>query len=164
MNFSNGRYRDCNCRNRSCALCVTTEELKKNYEKNFYKTKFGLVIRGDTASTSRLYDSIASGAIPIFISEDIKYDALPFIEKFKSYDDFSFNIVPNFQNISAIWDQMQEIAQMPDTVLRKKFETLVKIRKELSWRHKNSTVQCLAVFHRPNLMSRLTVFLYLEMI
>lgn len=107
--------------------------------KNFYKTKFGLIIRGDTASTSRLYDSIASGAIPIFISEHIKYTALPFIEKI-NYDDFSFSIYPNFNNISAIWDQMQEIAKTPETVLREKFDNLVKIKQELCWRDKNSKV------------------------
>ena len=41
-------------------------------------TKFSLIIQGDTSSTSRLYDSISRGAVPVIVSDHLTESGLPF--------------------------------------------------------------------------------------
>lgn len=51
---------------------------KENLAKKMKRSLFCLVPRGDSPTTSRLYDSIACGCIPIVLSDDIgKHLAFP---------------------------------------------------------------------------------------
>merc|ERR1719291_36131 len=46
------------------------------------KAKYWLVPRGDTPSSSRLYDSIHFGAMPIVISDDFEKVGMPYPDDF----------------------------------------------------------------------------------
>lgn len=135
------REPECQCMDHtssgSCVSCKASPLLKSNYVSNFFNTKFGLVIRGDTPSTSRLYDTICSGAMPIILSEHIKYIGLPFVEVI-NYEDFSFFI--NREKTEVLSELVKIISQTPESVLKLKYEALLKVQEKLCWRMNHSTV------------------------
>lgn len=104
-----------------------------DYLKYFFNSRFGLVIHGDTPSTSRLYDSIASGSIPIILSNQIQREALPFYDKI-NYAGFSY-FIDEEQEIEKIISQIYVITQLTSlSELRIKFENLLRVQKEVLWR------------------------------
>lgn len=115
------------------------------------QSKFGLVIRGDSPSTSRFYDLIASGTIPIVISKYLLAEGLPFTDKI-DYEKFTFFVDEikgsEFNNKSMehanslhVIDQIYQIVtSTPEEVLAEKFKNLLKVGKELLWRDRNSKV------------------------
>jgi Exostosin family len=50
-----------------CMMCRLTRE-NSNYLGKLVESQFSLMLLGDTSSSSRLYDSISSGTIPIMVS------------------------------------------------------------------------------------------------
>ena len=45
------------------------------------QSKFAFILPGDTASSSRLYDAISSGTVPIILSNHLLEVGLPFIDR-----------------------------------------------------------------------------------
>lgn len=70
------------------------EIMKKNYDSKEYvselfRSKYCLIPRGDTTTSRRFYDAIASGCIPVVISDDIH---LPFND-IVQYDKFTVKLL-----------------------------------------------------------------------
>jgi Exostosin family len=51
-----------------CVGCTMPKTQWQNYEQYLADSQFSLMISGDTPSSSRLYDAISSGVIPILVS------------------------------------------------------------------------------------------------
>ena len=58
--------------------CKIPASMKTDYLELLSNTKLALIISGDTASTSRIYDAIERGAIPIVVSDLLPMVGLPF--------------------------------------------------------------------------------------
>ena len=132
------QYEDCDVK-RQCANCTFTKELIDNYENFAYDSKFALVIHGGTSSTSRLYDAITNGQIPIIISTTIAYHGLPFVRQVP-WLDLAFFISQAGISDYELCRHVREIAEVPEYILKRKFERLVEYRKDVSWRDPESKV------------------------
>ena len=127
-----------NC-NERCNHCLLTQALKSNYTNLMMDTKFALVIHGDTPSTSRLYDAISSGALPIIISANLYEQGLPFLKKVPWFD-FCF-FISQFEATEEIIRQILDIIENVDeSVLKYKFETMRKYVRDVSWTHPESRI------------------------
>ena len=140
-------WSDCkfdSCHNRlRCSACHFTEELSTYYQEFMLNTKFQLIIHGDTASTSRLYDALTNGQIPIIISPGLYSVGLPFSDKIP-WNDLAF-FVPY-----TAWDSgsyleifetcLLQILGSSEEILRFKFENLLRYRKDISWLDPESSI------------------------
>lgn len=59
----------CICDQYRCSNCQLDAKTMNQYEKYLLDSKFGLIIQGDTPTTSRFYDAVANYQIPIIISK-----------------------------------------------------------------------------------------------
>ena len=127
-----------------CTKCKFRDRpnLQLNYKTLGIQSKFSLIIHGDTSSTSRLYDAITNGQIPIFISPNIYFDSLPFANKINWLDLGYF--VPIYSgdvvNVNQIFEMIVGFANLPDYMHKMRFEKLLEHRRDLSWLHPRSAV------------------------
>lgn len=119
-----------------CANCFDAQ-LSSNYLKHIYNSKFGLVIKGDTPSTSRFYDLVASGTIPIIISNFLYLEGLPF-KNLVDYHKFCYFIDENLSYHKIINQIYQITAQSNQTEVAEKLKYLKFYAPEILWR-RNST-------------------------
>lgn len=127
------------CETTNCANCLATDSMKSKYVNYLVDSKFALVIHGDTPSTSRLYDAISSGAIPIIVSSDLYIEGLPFIDKVPFYD-FCFFINESL-NVEEIYQQIYKVVrETPEYILKYRFEKMVKHIDDVSWRSKTTRI------------------------
>ena len=106
-----------------------------------HRTRFALCPRGDTPTSTRLYDAIACGSIPVIISEHAFKMGMPF-QCLVPYDLFTIQL--DEQNISqdaagalhrlfSLWPREGEAEKRARSVLRH-------FRRDLLWRAKGSRV------------------------
>lgn len=125
--------------NKNCANCLLTANQQKNYTNFLINSKFSLIIHGDTPSTSRLYDSISSGCLPIVISSELYEQGLPFTSKV-NYLDFMF-FIPHTLPVDKIYQNLLRIVKFtPEYIWQHKFETMKSYLQDVSWRHLESRV------------------------
>ena len=126
-------YNQCHIQ-KTCSLCQLSPELSKNYQKYSLDSKFALIIHGDTGTTSRLYDAITNGQIPIIISTTIAYHGLPFRNKVP-WLDMAFFIPVTFNDINKVdlAFLLEDVLNSPEWLLKRKFEKIVEYREDLSW-------------------------------
>ena len=119
-----------------CTSCQLTPEIQNLHNAIGLNSKFALIIHGDTSTTSRLYDAIMNGLIPIIISPSLYQDGLPF-QSIVPWRDISFNLpfswLDDKLDTKIIAKNLYNIVNYPEYLLEHKFKKLVKIRKELSW-------------------------------
>lgn len=105
--------------------------------------RFCFIVRGDDLQTSRVWDGIASGCIPVFMSDGWRDVVAPFFEKI-NYDSFTFTIP------ESVWfgdpeAAVRMIVSQPLFVYKSKFENMMKIRHKLLWNHPKSSVHEMAI-------------------
>lgn len=103
--------------------------MQHSYVESMLKARFCLITAGDNPSTRRLYDAIAAGCVPIFLS-NLWYPVLPFHDQ-DDIDWESFMVVLDDSLPTAVlFRRLQEVAS--DTTLYKdKFKALMRVRPEL---------------------------------
>lgn len=109
----------------------------KNFKENMFNTKFGLHIRGDLPSSSRLYEWITVQAIPLMMSDHIYDSWLP--GKNIPWKEFSIPIKENQPDVK-LQEQLERISNMDIKDVRLKLDTLSSYRPMLMWQHPKSTV------------------------
>ena len=135
---SGGNCNETQCLTR-CHNCILTQNLKKNYTNFLMDSKFALVVHGDTPSTSRLYDAISSGSLPIIISSDLYEQALPFISNVPWFD-FAF-FISQGEDTVEIAEQIRNIITFtPEYLLRHKFEMMRAHVRDVSWKHRQTRI------------------------
>lgn len=97
------------------------------------------MIHGDTPSTSRLYDAIRSGSLPIFISNDIIEQGLPFVDKIY-YEDFAFFIDHTLPTLEIIRQIEWIVTEVSEDELRRRHQIMLEYAKDLCWKHEDSRV------------------------
>lgn len=140
-------YPECDAKNclqeKRCSSCQLTRDLQKHHNSIASRSKFLLIIHGDTSTTSRLYDAIFNGVIPVIISPTLYQDGLPFQSRIP-WRDITFNIP--LSSLSDLVDEevlamnLFNIVNYPEYILEHKFRQMVKIRKEVSWIHPESRI------------------------
>ena len=129
---------DCLDRGR-CYSCYMGKEMQSNYTNFNLDSKFTLVIHGDTPSTSRLYDAISSGSIPIVISSDIYFQGLPFLTKVP-YHLFSFFLNHDRSGETIVNQILDIVMSTPEHVLKDKLKLMREYVRDVSWNHPKSKV------------------------
>ena len=125
-----------------CSECRFSEDLQKKYREFVMNSKFSLMIHGDTATSSRLYDAITNGLIPIIISPDIYSVGLPFVQRVP-WREIAFFVPLSYkitQNPETYAKYLQGILSSPEDLLQHKYKNLLQFRKEVSWLHPESRV------------------------
>merc|ERR1712110_33611 len=117
----------CNCK-------IDPEDKEANkvrYSKLLGKSKLGLAMSGDNAASTRFIEIPNSGTIPVFIADHAFTEALPFISKVP-WRDLSF-FVPETNDLKALAEEINAIHNLPERILKRKWEILRKYRDEISW-------------------------------
>jgi hypothetical protein len=108
------------------------------YDSWMANSKFSLILPGDTASSSRLYDAIRQGSIPIIIGNHQFEVGLPFLWKVP-WRDFAFFIPDSFDSDLFV-KSLRAIENYPEKFLRKKWQVLMKFKNDVSWASDESKV------------------------
>ena len=125
---------------KQCSNCKAYDGLFQNYRQLMINSKFALVIHGDTCSTSRLYDAIAAGAIPVILSDELYAQGLPFLRQVPWFD-FAIFIPHRIDDLKEFADVIiKNTVMLSEEELEYKFERLKKFRADLNWRHPDSLV------------------------
>ena len=108
------------------------------YYKEIKSSKFCLVFRCDDPQTSRFYDALAAGCIPVIISDGFHLVVAPFIRSI-NYASFSIAIP------ETVWmeDPVSAIRfayYYEESEIRNLYENLLKERPKLLWRHPQTLV------------------------
>lgn len=72
---------------------MSSERSREEYDLGFYKSKFCLIIPGDTTGTSQASRAMLAGCVPIFLALDFR--DLPF-SNILDYNSFSIRIHNNY--------------------------------------------------------------------
>lgn len=118
--------------NPKCSSCFSEHV---NYTHLLQKSKFCLVLPGDTVSSSRLYDAISSNCIPVVLTDSLMEFGLPFVWKV-SYKDF---VVFLPQNKEFVVDNLLKIVAKVGQ-MGERFERMQFYRDDVSWSSESSRV------------------------
>ncbi|KAK9834898.1 hypothetical protein WJX81_007246 [Elliptochloris bilobata] len=111
-----------------CANCSLLNAANYNlYEHRLERSQFSLMIKGDSPSSQRLYDSLAYGTIPVIISNRLWHTGMPFPGKVP-WQDLVYSLEENF----TIDEFKQVMATPMDTIIRKR-ELIRMYFKDVSW-------------------------------
>ena len=96
------------------------------------------LVPGDTASSSRLYDAIRQGSIPIIIGNHQFEVGLPFLWKVQ-WRDLAF-FIPDHFDADFIKKSLRAIENYPVKLLEKRWQVLMKFKNDVSWASTESKV------------------------
>ena len=111
--------------------CYIEKAMKDDYLKLLSDSKFSLIISGDTASTSRLYDAIERGSIPIIVSDLLPMVSFPF--KSKVPWERLVYFLSSHADERNILKSLYDIWSKKDDELNEKQKYLQKYGKEVLW-------------------------------
>ena len=112
-------------------------ETPEQYKDELQNSKFCLILRGDDPHTSRFYDAIAAGCIPVIISDGFHLTVAPFSKQI-NYESFTITIPESMWQIGPnadIWGSLHFVLNMPSNERVRLLRALVKHRKSLLWVH-----------------------------
>ena len=109
----------------------------EKFKENMFNTKFGMHIRGDLPSSSRLYEWITTKSIPIMVSDKISKGWLPGVHI--PWNDFSIQIKEHLPD-DQLEQKLKEIITMDKQKINTMLETLGNYRTMLMWQHPKSIV------------------------
>ena len=99
--------------------------------------QFSLVILGDTPSTSRMYDAISAGTVPVIVSDEIWAVGLPF-PTIVPWQGMALRVS---EHETEVWKSFnQELNAIPDDTLENVRRLLAEHRDDLLWTSKCSRV------------------------
>jgi hypothetical protein len=130
---------------RDLPLCQATENAsgcRANFSRTDYidtlvRSKFGLMMSGDTPSSSRIYDYISAGAIPIIIGDRFREHAASFTHDIP-WESFSFTISESAFRTKPV-DSVTNILNSPDNAITSKLNALHQVRTALDWYSEQGT-------------------------
>ena len=111
----------------------TTEQ----YKDELQNSKFCLILRGDDPHTSRFYDALAAGCIPVIISDGFHLVVAPFAKQI-NYESFTITIPESMWHMGPnadIWGSLHFVFNMPSNDRVRLLRALVRHRKSLLWVH-----------------------------
>ena len=98
------------------------------YLRRMLRSTFCLAPRGDTASSRRVYESIAAGCIPVIIADDL---ALPFATRLR-YEDFTLRFKER-EALAKPLAVLQQLRSLPPQRIRRMQRALLKARPSFLW-------------------------------
>lgn len=117
--------------------CKTGEFSKQRYAQKMLDAKFGLMLPGDTPSSSRLYDIISSGSIPIIVDrngahgQSFKDHAMPFKEDL-DWSKFAFMLDAE-KFMADPEGTITKIVASPQALIDEKLRGLKEVQTSLDW-------------------------------
>ena len=121
-----------------CVNCYLDADAKKYYLKTLKETKFVLMLYGDTSSSSRLYDAISVGAVPVIMSNQLMTYGLPFIQDVPWRDMVFFVDVTD--DMKYVFSQLQRLKKIPKNMIQERLAKLKKHAKDVLWNAEDSRV------------------------
>ena len=110
------------------ALRNASYQPHSQYLRRMLGSTFCLAPRGDTASSRRVYESIAAGCIPVIIADDL---ALPFAKRLR-YTDFAVRFTERFALTQPL-EMVQRLRAMPAAKVRAMQDALLRARPNFLW-------------------------------
>ena len=110
------------------ALKNASYQPHSQYLERMMASTFCLAPRGDTASSRRVYEAIATGCIPVIIADDL---ALPFAKRLK-YDEFSVRITERYA-LKEPMQMLQHLRAMPAAKVRRMQAKILEARVHFIW-------------------------------
>ena len=121
-----------------CVNCYLDNKARTYYPETIKQTKFVLMLYGDTSTSSRLYDAISVGAIPVIMSNQLMTYGLPFIQDVPWRDMLFFVDVTD--DMEYVFSQLQRIKNAPKEILQERLAKLKKHAKNVLWNAEDSKV------------------------
>lgn len=111
---------------------------KTAYQDEIMDAQYCLVFACDDPQTSRFFDAVAAGCIPVVINDAWRVSVAPFASQI-NYDRFTITI-PEFVWMGDPAAAVHLIMHHPAAVHRRRYEALMQARPEIMWRHPQSNV------------------------
>lgn len=111
---------------------------KEAYFAEIQDSQYCLVFTCDDPQTSRYFDAIAAGCIPVLINDAWRVAVAPFYSQV-NYDTFMIT-VPEMTWMGDPAAASHLIYNFPRAFQRRRYEALLKARPEVMWRHPQSNV------------------------
>ena len=112
------------------------------YTKEMQNSKFCLILRGDDPQTSRFYDAIATGCIPVIINDGFHLVVAPFKNQI-NYGSFTITIPESMWHIGPNadpWGSLHFVINLPKADRQLLIKYLLKNGRSLLWNHPQSDV------------------------
>ena len=110
------------------ALKNASYQPHSDYLKRMMGSTFCLAPRGDTASSRRVYEAIATGCIPVIIADDL---ALPFAKRLR-WQDFSVRVTERFALTQPL-QMLDNLRRMPQARVEAMQRAVLKARPSFLW-------------------------------
>ena len=110
------------------ALKNASYQPHEQYLQRMLHSTFCLAPRGDTASSRRVYESIAAGCIPVIIADDL---ALPFAKRVM-YDQFSVRIAEKYA-LKQPMEMLQQLRALPAAKVKMMQSAILEARHHFIW-------------------------------
>ena len=120
-----------------CIDCYFDKTDRTRYLELMTKSKFALILSGDTASSSRIYDAISSGMIPVILGNSVFEIGLPF-HSIVPWRDLCIFI--DTKNLMTIIPQIELIFKKPEEKLKHKYLSISRYKDDVSWSSPTSRV------------------------
>lgn len=108
------------------------------YFSEILDSKYCLIFACDDPQTSRFYDAIAAGCIPIVINDAWRPGVAAFTSRI-NYDAFTVTVPESLWNSNPA-AALHFAYDQPQAALRKRYDALMRARPQLLWRHPQSKV------------------------
>jgi hypothetical protein len=123
---------------KSSILSDAHAESKHAYFEEIKDSQYCLVFTCDDPQTSRFFDAVAAGCIPVVINDAWRVSVAPFSSQI-NYDRFTVTIP------ESVWmgdpaAAVHLIYHHPRAALKRRYEALMQARPEIMWRHPQSNV------------------------
>ena len=127
-----------NWQNKKSILSNLHAESKDEYLDEIKDSQYCLVFTCDDPQTSRYFDAVAAGCIPVVINDAWRVSVAPFSSQI-NYDRFTVTI-PESAWIGDPAAAIHLIYHHPHAALKRRYEALLQARPEIMWRHPQSNV------------------------
>jgi len=118
---------------------------KELWLASWRSSKYCFVIRGDTPTSHAFPNSIASGCIPVIISDEIELVGLPFVQYLSvSLDEFAIRFT-EAEWLNSTEEVMTTIRNIPDATAESMLHKLNDVRALLLYDHPHSQVASLVL-------------------
>jgi Exostosin family len=116
--------------------CIGHDINREDWLKGWAKSKFALIVRGDTPGTTAFVNAIAAGCIPVIISDGFEKVVMPFKD---DLDLAGFSVqIPEEEFLANPERVMPMLRSLPDEILRSKLECLKRAQRLLLYTHPES--------------------------
>jgi len=134
-----GDYTSCVGSPHLCNCCETKQSKPSEMVDEYLLSKFCLVIRGDTCRTSRLYEAVKYGCVPVIVSDELYVKGFPF-EDVVHWNTFTIRVHEQVMLANKFVEHLEHALASSmdhyDSIIR----NLEKFAPSLIWDHPESQV------------------------